>query len=62
MATVCGSKGHTLVCRILLFALGDLFTFHRYNTLHTTRYSAYSQWGSNPRPMAHKTIALTTEL
>ena len=22
----------------------------------------YSQWGSNPRPMAHKTIALTTEL
>ena len=23
---------------------------------------AYSLWGSNPRPMAHKTIALTTEL
>ena len=22
----------------------------------------YSLWGSNPRPMAHKTIALTTEL
>ena len=22
----------------------------------------YSMWGSNPRPMAHKTIALTTEL
>ena len=22
----------------------------------------YSQWGSNPRPMAHKTITLTTEL
>ena len=22
----------------------------------------YSQWGSNPRPMAHKTIALTIEL
>ena len=24
--------------------------------------SKYSLWGSNPRPMAHKTIALTTEL
>ena len=24
--------------------------------------SNYSLWGSNPRPMAHKTIALTTEL
>ena len=25
-------------------------------------YHVYSLWGSNPRPMAHKTIALTTEL
>ena len=24
--------------------------------------TTYSLWGSNPRPMAHKTIALTTEL
>ena len=24
--------------------------------------NSYSLWGSNPRPMAHKTIALTTEL
>ena len=24
--------------------------------------ASYSVWGSNPRPMAHKTIALTTEL
>ena len=24
--------------------------------------NTYSLWGSNPRPMAHKTIALTTEL
>ena len=34
---------------------------------HHTRTSnlhgqLYSLWGSNPRPMAHKTIALTTEL
>ena len=26
------------------------------------RARKYSLWGSNPRPMAHKTIALTTEL
>jgi hypothetical protein len=26
------------------------------------RIYIYSLWGSNPRPMAHKTIALTTEL
>ena len=26
------------------------------------RSHIYSLWGSNPRPMAHKTIALTTEL
>ena len=25
-------------------------------------FKTYSLWGSNPRPMAHKTIALTTEL
>ena len=25
-------------------------------------WRTYSLWGSNPRPMAHKTIALTTEL
>ena len=29
---------------------------------HSLREAMYSLWGSNPRPMAHKTIALTTEL
>ena len=29
---------------------------------HARWGSTYSLWGSNPRPMAHKTIALTTEL
>ena len=30
---------------------------------HNSKYKlAYPLWGSNPRPMAHKTIALTTEL
>ena len=62
MATWCGGKGCTTVCIILLLALGYLFTFHSGNTRHATICNAYSQWGSNPQPMAHKTIALTTEL
>ena len=34
----------------------------RRGSLGLQRDSLYSLWGSNPRPMAHKTIALTTEL
>jgi hypothetical protein len=30
--------------------------------LESVTVEEYSLWGSNPRPMAHKTIALTTEL
>ena len=29
---------------------------------HGNIHTKYSMWGLNPRPMAHKTIALTTEL
>ena len=32
------------------------------NSLNRSRLHMYSLWGLNPRPMAHKTIALTTEL
>ena len=50
-----------------------MHTMHSPPSLNTTHslsmqhhvycvHRAYSQWGSNPRPMAHKTIALTTEL
>ena len=31
------------------------------NSLNCRRLHMYSLWGLNPRPMAHKTIALTTE-
>ena len=35
---------------------------HALSVLFINRSKSYSLWGSNPRPMAHKTIALTTEL
>jgi hypothetical protein len=44
-----------LLPRFLLLRLSG-YVINSNNATH------YSLWGSNPRPMAHKTIALTTEL
>ena len=47
-----------------LYVPGGLSTFLLLAELLVNKHALrkYSLWGSNPRPMAHKTIALTTEL
>ena len=43
-------------------AVGESAIVGEVGTIRSAQKSSYSLWGSNPRPMAHKTIALTTEL
>ena len=58
-----GHKAHHLLCQPYNTVAG-CHTSSDYDRLTQAQvhHYTYSQWGSNPRPMAHKTIALTTEL
>ena len=54
-------RSHTF-CYTFLYVPDDPSTFLRLADLQNAPLEKVHQRGSNPRPMAHKTIALTTEL
>ena len=63
---VAWARAHYFFCvpkaRSQSISVASILTFAKRHKLQFLVASKYSLRGSNPRPMAHKTIALTTEL